>query len=98
MATACLRRGPHATREIPDGGRRDCQPDAREGQAGPSGKADRPIVPAKPLTPGEGRGLSSSTDATSGESQEIGDEPTNSGLGSEAADGVTGQSEGIAGL
>src|SRR4051794_29137762 len=72
MATACLRRGPHATREIPDGGRRDCRPDAREGQAGPSGKSDRPIVPAKPLTPVEGRGLSSSTDATSGESQEIG--------------------------
>ena len=38
----------------------DDQPDAREGQAGRSGVAERPVVPLKPgNVPGEGRGLSS---------------------------------------
>ena len=31
--------------------RRPAQPDAREGQAGPSGESDRLIVPGKPLIP-----------------------------------------------
>ena len=38
---------------------RDDQPDAREGQAGRTGVAERPVVPLKPGNAGEGRGLSS---------------------------------------
>ena len=44
-----------ATRETPGGGRRDFQPDAREGQAGPPGESDRPIVPWKPGNAGGGK-------------------------------------------
>ena len=35
---------------------RDLQPDAREGQAGPGGVADRPVVPRKPSNSGGGKG------------------------------------------
>ena len=35
---------------------RDPQPDAREGQAGPPGVADRPVVPSKPGNAGGGKG------------------------------------------
>jgi hypothetical protein len=35
---------------------RDLQPDAREGQAGPSGVTDRPAVPTKPGNSGGGKG------------------------------------------
>ena len=35
---------------------RDLQPDAREGQAGPPGVADRPVVPMKPGNAGGGKG------------------------------------------
>ena len=35
---------------------RDLQPDAREGQAGPGGVADRPVVPRKPGNSGGGKG------------------------------------------
>src|SRR5271154_326838 len=59
MATACLHtEGPRNTGS-PSGGRRASQPDAREGQAGPCGVADRLVVPVKPLIPVEGRGLTS---------------------------------------
>jgi RNA-directed DNA polymerase len=37
-------------------GVRDFQPDAREGQAGPPGVADRPAVPSKPGNAGGGKG------------------------------------------
>ncbi len=37
-------------------GARDSQPDAREGQAGPPGVADRPAVPSKPGNAGGGKG------------------------------------------
>ena len=40
----------------PHGVVRDDQPDAREGQAGPCGVADRPVVPRKPGNAGEGKG------------------------------------------
>ena len=33
-----------------------CQPDAREGQAGPRGESERPIVPSKPGNAGGGKG------------------------------------------
>jgi len=35
---------------------RDLQPDSREGQAGPCGVADRPVVPWKPGNAGGGKG------------------------------------------
>src|SRR3954464_2771605 len=37
-------------------GVRDSQPDAREGQAGPTGVADRPVVPRTPGNAGRGKG------------------------------------------
>jgi len=37
-----------ATRETPSARARDSQPDSREGQAGPSGVADRLVVATKP--------------------------------------------------
>jgi len=35
---------------------RDLRPDAREGQAGPPGVTDRPVVPSKPGNSGRGKG------------------------------------------
>ena len=46
---------------------RDDQPDAREGQAGRAGVAERLIVPLKPGNVGGGKGPQFKTDATSGE-------------------------------
>ena len=55
MATACLHKeGPRNTGN-PNGGRRVSQPDAREGQAGPCGVADRLVVPRKPSNVGGGK-------------------------------------------
>ena len=45
-----------ATREAPSGESRELQPDAREGQAGPAGVADRLVVPSKPGNSGGGKG------------------------------------------
>src|SRR5215217_6068793 len=56
----------HATREAPDVVRDD-QPDAREGQAGRRGVADRFAVPLKPGNAGGGKGPQFKIDATSGE-------------------------------
>jgi hypothetical protein len=72
---------------------RDDQPDAREGQAGRSGVAERPVVPVKPGNAGEGRGLSSRPTHDVVRDLEIG-RPSNSEKCSEAADGVTRESEG----
>jgi hypothetical protein len=60
---------------------RDLQPDSREGQAGPGEVAEGPVVLAKPGNAGGGKGPWFKVSAGSGESQEIGDEPTNSGEG-----------------
>ena len=46
---------------------RDDQPDAREGQAGRTGVAERLVVPMKPGNAGGGKGPQFKTDATSGE-------------------------------
>ena len=46
---------------------RDDQPDAREGQAGRAGVAERLVVPLKPGNAGGGKGPQFKTDATSGE-------------------------------
>ena len=43
MATACRQRGTDATREAPAVIARLDQPATREGQAGPSGVAERPV-------------------------------------------------------
>src|SRR5580692_327030 len=73
---------------------RDDQPDAREGQAGRAGVAERFAVPRKPGNAGGGKGPQFKTNATSGEGPgEIG-QPNNSETCSEAADGVTRESEG----
>jgi hypothetical protein len=45
---------------------RDLQPDAREGQAGPPGVADRPVVPPTPGNAGQGKGPEFNTDARRG--------------------------------
>jgi hypothetical protein len=72
---------------------RDDQPDAREGQAGRAGVAERLAVPLKPGNAGGGKGPQFKTSATSGADLEIG-QPNNSETCSEAADGVTRESEG----
>jgi hypothetical protein len=46
---------------------RDDQPDAREGQAGRTGVAERPVVPLKPGNAGGGKGPQFKTDAVRGE-------------------------------
>jgi len=46
---------------------RDGQPDAREGQAGRAGVAERLVVPLKPGNAGGGKGRQFKTNATSGE-------------------------------
>lgn len=60
---------------------RDHQPDFREEQAGPVGVAEGPVVPGRPGNAGGGKGPWFKGSAGSGESQEIGGEPTNSGEG-----------------
>ena len=67
---------------------RDDQPDAREGQAGRAGVAERLVVPRKPGNAGGGKGPQFKTDARRGEDPEIG-RPSNSEKCSETADGVT---------
>ena len=67
-----------ATREAPAVAARDRQPDAREGQAGPRGVAERLVVPTKPGNAGGGKGPQFKDNVTKWhESREIGDEPTN---------------------
>src|SRR3989304_4010031 len=68
------------------------------GRAGPRGVAERPAVPRKPGNSGGGKGPWVKASVGSGESREIGDEPTNSANGSEAAGDVARQSEGVSGL
>src|SRR5712672_3519617 len=57
----------HATREAPRRGRSDDQPEAREGQAGRPGVAERFVVPLKPGNAGGGKGPQFKTDAIRGE-------------------------------
>src|SRR5215217_5446901 len=81
----------HSTREAPDTGSRRSQPDAREGQAGVPGVAERLVVPTgeakpplKPANPGGGKGPWLKANARSDEGpREIGDEPSTSRKGSE---------------
>jgi hypothetical protein len=57
---------------------RDLQLATREGQAGPCGVAERPVVPEKPGNAGGGKGPQFKVSAESGESREIGHEPITS--------------------
>ena len=56
----------HATREAPMRDQDD-QLDAREGQAGRTGVAERPVVPLKPGNAGGGKGPQFKTDARRGD-------------------------------
>jgi len=56
-----------ATREVPAVAAPDRQPAAREGQAGPSGMAERPIVPTRPGNAGRGKGPQFKGNARRGE-------------------------------
>ena len=54
------------------------QPDAREGQAGPPGVSERPIVPSKPGNAGGGKGPWFKVNVQVAQSREIGDAPNTS--------------------
>jgi hypothetical protein len=66
-------------RETPSRGRAQDQPEAREGQAGRDGVAERPVVPGKPGNAGGGKGPWFKADAESNEVCEIGGTLGNSG-------------------
>src|SRR6201982_542630 len=66
VATACTQ-GKRTQHGKPQGVASDDQPDAREGQAGRPGVAERFVVPLKPGNAGGGKGPQFKTDATSGE-------------------------------
>ena len=66
MATACTQ-GKRTQHGKPQCVIRDDQPDAREGQAGRAGVAERLVVPRKPGNAGGGKGPQFKTNAISGE-------------------------------
>ena len=66
MATACTQ-GKRTQHGKPRGVVRDDQPEAREGQAGRPGVAERLVVPLKPGNAGGGKGPQFKTDARRGE-------------------------------
>src|SRR5450759_1364743 len=66
VATACTQ-GKRTQHGKPQGVVREDQPDAREGQIGRLGVAERFAVPLKPGNSGGGKGPQFKTDATSGE-------------------------------
>ena len=92
MAIACTQ-GKHTQHVKPYCVVSDDQPDAREGQAGRFGVAERPVVPRKPGNAGGGKGPQFKINAISGKGQEIG-QPINSNNSSESTEGVTRESEG----
>jgi hypothetical protein len=66
LAAACTQ-GKRAQHGKPQRVIRDDQPDAREGQAGRTGVAERAVVPLKPGNTGGGKGPQFKTDARRGE-------------------------------
>ena len=66
VATACTQ-GKRTQHGKPHCVIRDDQPDAREGQAGRTGVAERPVVPLKPGNAGGGKGPQFKTNARRGE-------------------------------
>jgi hypothetical protein len=81
--------GDHTQHGSPSGDRGVDQLAARERKAGPTGMAEGLAVLRKPGNAGGGKGPQLKADARSDEGREIGDEPDNSRLFSEVADGVT---------
>jgi len=72
VATACMHREIGATREAPTVEARDLQPAACEGQVGPDGVAERPVVPVKPRNGGGGKGPQFKEGVERGKNREIG--------------------------
>ena len=72
MAIACTQ-GKHTQHGKPFCVAGDGQPDAREGQAGRFGVAERPVVPKKPGNAGGGKGPQFKVGTESGKVQEIGE-------------------------
>ena len=72
VATACTQ-GKRTQHGKPLGVVSDDQPDAREGQAGRFGVAERPVVPGKPGNAGGGKGPQFKVGTESGKVQEIGE-------------------------
>ena len=72
VATACTQ-GKRTQHGKPLGVVSDDQPDAREGQAGRFGVAERPVVPKKPGNAGGGKGPQFKVGTESGKVQEIGE-------------------------
>ena len=72
VAIACTQ-GKRAQHGKPHGVVSDDQPDAREGQAGRFGVAERPVVPKKPGNAGGGKGPQFKVGTESGKVQEIGE-------------------------
>ena len=66
LAAACTQ-GKRTQHGKPHGVASDDQPDAREGQAGRAGVAERLVVPLKPGNAGGGKGPQFKTDARRGE-------------------------------
>src|SRR6266481_746504 len=91
VATACTQ-GKRTKHGKPQSVVSEDQPEAREGQAGRPGVAERFVVPRKPGNADGGKGPQFKTDAIRGEGPlEIG-KPINSNKCSEAADGVARES------
>jgi hypothetical protein len=84
----------YATREAPWRGQSNDQLEAREGQAGRFGVAERFVVPLKLGNAGGGKGPQFKTDAARGEGPgRLGN--LYSAKGSETADGVARESKGV---
>jgi hypothetical protein len=66
VAAACTQ-GKRTQHGKPQSVVRDDQPEAREGEAGRAGVAERPVVPARPGNAGGGKGPQFKTDARRGE-------------------------------
>jgi hypothetical protein len=66
MAMACLQGKPRQTWEAPAVAARDCQRDAREGQARPCGVTERLVVAKKPGNAGRAKGPQFKDNAVSG--------------------------------
>ncbi len=56
VALACMEEKIAETREAPSVAARDRQPDSGDGQAGPHGVAERPVVVVKPGNAGGAKG------------------------------------------
>jgi RNA-directed DNA polymerase len=72
VATACIHKEIDRNTGSPSGDRRKDQPATRERQAGPSGVAERPVIPVKPRNGGGGKGPQFEENVERSEGEEIG--------------------------